>query len=344
MRRFALAAALSFVGATVFAQDVKTDFDRSADFGKYKTFAVKIGTSWNNQISEKRITEEIAQTLTEKGWTRVDANPDALVLLHGATEKQQSLNTFYSGGYGGYGYRGWGGMGGMGTATTTTSEYMVGTLVVDIFDAKSKACSSGDGLGRDLGQAGEEHQEGRQGREQDVQGLPAGIEGEEVGPWGNGRQTERTLRGWPACGPAPGGALPPRPGPPGRGMLAAVLLVALPGGLAAQTTIVTCTSKPGERQECPADTSKGVALARSQGEAACLLGKTWGYDDKGVWVSDGCSAEFVVGQGLSEAMEKVEEAKEKAEAAAVRPQRRLPDHLRGEGRDLRPALRATRAT
>ena len=42
------------------------------------------------------------------------------------------------GGYGGYGYRGWGGMG-MGSATTTESEYTVGTLVVDIFDAKSKA-------------------------------------------------------------------------------------------------------------------------------------------------------------------------------------------------------------
>lgn len=141
MRRFALAAALSFVSAAVFAQDVKTDFDRSAYFARYKTFAVKIGTTWNNQISEKRVTEEIAQTLTEKGWTRVDANPDALVLLHGATEKQKSLNTFYSGtgGYGGYGYRGWGGMGGMGTATTTTSEYTVATLVVDIFDAKSKS-------------------------------------------------------------------------------------------------------------------------------------------------------------------------------------------------------------
>ena len=123
MRRFALAAALSFVGATVFAQDVKTDFDKSADFSKYKTFAVKIGTSWNNQISEKRITDEIEQTLAEKGWTKTDANPDALVLLHGATEKQQNLNTFYSGtgGYGAYRYRGWGGMGGMGTATTTVS-------------------------------------------------------------------------------------------------------------------------------------------------------------------------------------------------------------------------------
>ena len=139
MRRFALAAALSLLGAAAFAQDVKTDFDKDADFSALKTFAVKIGTSWNNEISEKRVTAEVEQTLTEKGWTKNDANPDALVLLHGATEKQKSLNTFYSGGYGGYGYRGWGGMGGMGTATTTASECTVATLVVDIFDAKSKA-------------------------------------------------------------------------------------------------------------------------------------------------------------------------------------------------------------
>jgi len=141
MRRFAIATALVFVGAAAFAQDVKTDFDKDANFAAIKTFAVKLGTSWNNQIGEKRVIDEITQTLTEKGWTATDPDKaDALVLLHGATEKQQSLNTFYSGGgYGGYGYRGFGGMGGMGTATTTTSEYLVGTLVVDVFNAKSKA-------------------------------------------------------------------------------------------------------------------------------------------------------------------------------------------------------------
>jgi hypothetical protein len=138
MRRIAIAAALTFVGAAAFAQDVKTDYDKSANFGAIKTFAVKIGTSWHNQISEKRISDEISQTLVEKGWKVDEANPDALVLLHGATEKEKTLNTFYSGGYGGYGYRGWG-AGGMGTATTTTSEYLVGTLVVDIFDAKTKS-------------------------------------------------------------------------------------------------------------------------------------------------------------------------------------------------------------
>ena len=140
MRKLAITAALALASTAAFAQEVKTDYDHAANFSAIKTFQAKIATSWNNQISEKRVLDEITQALTEKGWKAVDANPDALVLLHGATEKQKSLNTFYSGGgYGGYGYRGWGGMGGMGTATTTTSEYLVGTLVVDIYDAKTKA-------------------------------------------------------------------------------------------------------------------------------------------------------------------------------------------------------------
>jgi hypothetical protein len=67
--------------------------------------------------------------------------------------------------------------------------------------------------------------------------------------------------------------------------------LAQPGGPGA---LVTCESKPGERTHCPANTSKGVALARSRGESACLLGKTWGFDDTGVWVSDGCSGVFIV--------------------------------------------------
>jgi hypothetical protein len=66
---------------------------------------------------------------------------------------------------------------------------------------------------------------------------------------------------------------------------------------------VVCSSKPGQRQRCPADTSRGVVIASSRGESACLLGKTWGYDDSGIWVSDGCEGEFVVGQALPEGAE-----------------------------------------
>jgi hypothetical protein len=61
---------------------------------------------------------------------------------------------------------------------------------------------------------------------------------------------------------------------------------------------VMCSSKPGERSSCAADTSKGVVLLRSTGGAPCLLGKSWGYDQKSVWVSDGCSAEFVTGPAV----------------------------------------------
>ena len=140
MKTLAVAAAFSVVGASAFAQDVKVDFDKDANFAALKTFNAKIGTSWHNPLSEKRVLAEIEQALTEKGWTKAEGDKaDAVVVLHGATEKEKTLNTFYSGGMGGYGY-GWRGMGvgGMGTATTTTSEYLVGTLVVDIFDAKSK--------------------------------------------------------------------------------------------------------------------------------------------------------------------------------------------------------------
>ena len=66
-----------------------------------------------------------------------------------------------------------------------------------------------------------------------------------------------------------------------------------PAASAPQAERVACSSKPGDRTSCAADTSAGVVLARSTGEAPCLLGKTWGYDQSSIWVSDGCSGEFV---------------------------------------------------
>jgi len=47
------------------------------------------------------------------------------------------LNTFYDGLGGGWGWRRFGG-GGFGEATTTTETYKVGTVVVDLFDTKTK--------------------------------------------------------------------------------------------------------------------------------------------------------------------------------------------------------------
>src|SRR6185295_17171886 len=77
--------------------------------------------------------------------------------------------------------------------------------------------------------------------------------------------------------------------------MGAILFALLPQCVNAQTTTVTCSSKDGAREHCAAETSAGVTLQRSLGTVECLLGKTWGYDDMGVWVANGCSAEFVVG-------------------------------------------------
>jgi hypothetical protein len=55
-----------------------------------------------------------------------------------------------------------------------------------------------------------------------------------------------------------------------------------------------CESKAGEKSVCPADTGNGLTLARSFGPGACELGRTWGWDESGVWVSEGCSGEFTV--------------------------------------------------
>ena len=48
----------------------------------------------------------------------------------------------------------------------------------------------------------------------------------------------------------------------------------------------------GARNTCVADTSSGVVLVRQSGEGNCVLGKTWGFDAKGVWVADGCRGTF----------------------------------------------------
>ena len=59
-------------------------------------------------------------------------------------------------------------------------------------------------------------------------------------------------------------------------------------------TSLVCAARPGERRTCAADTSAGVTLVTVVGSAVCERGKTWDYDEDGIWVSDGCSAVFSV--------------------------------------------------
>jgi hypothetical protein len=119
------------------ADQVKTDYDRSANFGQYKTYSwEKVQTQ--DQLWVDRIKEAVNTPLAAKGLTPVESGGDIAIVAIEMTKDQQTLDTFYDGFGGGWGWRRGGGLGGFGDATTTTETYKVGTLVVDLFDAHTK--------------------------------------------------------------------------------------------------------------------------------------------------------------------------------------------------------------
>ena len=55
---------------------------------------------------------------------------------------------------------------------------------------------------------------------------------------------------------------------------------------------VVCESNGSQRSYCRADARYGVQLTHQLSRTNCVLDQTWGSDRNGVWVSDGCRAEF----------------------------------------------------
>lgn len=64
---------------------------------------------------------------------------------------------------------------------------------------------------------------------------------------------------------------------------------------------IKCESTWNRRQYCRVKTDNQVELVYQYSSAGCWENDTWGYDKNGVWVSNGCRAEFEVGKkgGLS---------------------------------------------
>ena len=67
----------------------------------------------------------------------------------------------------------------------------------------------------------------------------------------------------------------------------------LNGSVQSAGRTLLCESNKG-RTRCPVDTSYGVRLSRTISKHSCALGRDWGYDENGVWVTNGCRAEFSV--------------------------------------------------
>jgi hypothetical protein len=133
---FALMAMMFLFAGKSSAQQVKTDYDRSTNFTQYKTYSWE-QVKTKDSLDVDRIKSAVNAALAAKGWTQVDSGGDVSIVAMEITKNQQTLNTFYDGFGGGWGWRRFGG-GGFGEATTTTETYKVGTLVVDLFDSKTK--------------------------------------------------------------------------------------------------------------------------------------------------------------------------------------------------------------
>ena len=130
-------------------------------------------------------------------------------------------------------------------------------------------------------------------------------------------------------------------------LLAAIWLVAAPATAqdgtaspaspaAVPTTItITCSSKPGERQHCPADTSHGVVLARSAGAIALHARQDVGVRRPGR-LGVGRMRRRLRGRPGDRGDDG--EARAEEETPGLHPQRGVPDRRGREGRDVRPAL------
>lgn len=132
---------------------VTSDYDKSVDFTKYKTFEyygwAEESDKLLNDLDKKRIEAAFAEEFGKRGLTPVKSGGDLIVSLFiVVNQKSETVaNTTSMGGYGGYGgyYGGYYGHGpgygwgsGYSTTTVNTYEYQVGTLVCDVFDKASE--------------------------------------------------------------------------------------------------------------------------------------------------------------------------------------------------------------
>ncbi|HEX7194235.1 MAG TPA: DUF4136 domain-containing protein [Chthoniobacterales bacterium] len=132
------------VTISAFAQDVRYNFDKDADFSKFKTYkwvtlkdAQKV-----NDLVDKQIVDAVDAELATKGLTKVTEDSANLYIGYQAGIGQEKQFTSYNSSWGyGPGWYGGGWYGGgpsMGTTTGQTSTIYVGQLALDMYDSAKK--------------------------------------------------------------------------------------------------------------------------------------------------------------------------------------------------------------
>jgi len=86
--------AIAILAATALLAEVKTDYDRTAEFSRYKTYSWgKIHTQ--NPLWGDRIRAAVASALAAKGWSEVESGGDVSIMAMEMREDHRTLNTYY---------------------------------------------------------------------------------------------------------------------------------------------------------------------------------------------------------------------------------------------------------
>jgi len=134
-----------FVAISLKAQKVTIDLDKSADFSNYKTINFlgwqKDSDQLLNDFDKKRLRDAFANEFQGRGFSRVENNADIEITLYLVLEQKTSTTgytNYYGGHYSGYRRGSWGWGNGYASTSYSQSDYIKGTLVMDVFDAKTK--------------------------------------------------------------------------------------------------------------------------------------------------------------------------------------------------------------
>jgi Domain of unknown function (DUF4136) len=143
MKRFTVFPLLSLVLAAgvCLAQDVRYNFDKDADFSKFKTYKwvpIKDATKVSDLV-DKQIKDALDAELATKGLSKVEGEEANLFIGYQAAVGEEKQFNSYSTGWGtgpGWG-GGWYGHGGMTSTSTTgsTSTIYKGQLDLDMYDS-----------------------------------------------------------------------------------------------------------------------------------------------------------------------------------------------------------------
>lgn len=137
---FVLSVIIMLAAGIAAGQDVRYNFDRDADFSKFKTYkwvTLKNAAKLDDLV-DKQIKAAVDAELARKGLSKVDDDNADLYVGYQAAVGQEKQFTSYNTdwGYGGGWYRGgwYGPAGGMSTTTGQTSTIYKGQLALDMYE------------------------------------------------------------------------------------------------------------------------------------------------------------------------------------------------------------------